>query len=194
MPLQPASAQLLHCTLALDRGSATIQSGAAASSQPTHLAASYLSLPAKPATVQPAPRTGLLRLVSNLLGARGVVGTARLAMSVCRPHSGFSAHPAIVDSSLHIGAVLAATLTPQQTAAARVPVAVGLFLAAGPAAGLNGMEDAAGCAALETAGPKAASHYGISTGSAAAAVQLCYLEVWPQCIVCARSSTACMTR
>ena len=185
LALQPASGQLLHCTLALGQGSAMIQSGPASGPWATHLQASYLPLHTLSLPTQARPHRGLLRLASGILKlAPGVAGLARLALSVCGSHTGFTAHPALVDSSLHLGAALAAALAPQPAAAAaaRVPVAIGLFLAAAPVAGANKAQDAAACAALETAASKALSHYGITSDGGAGAVQLCDLEVrLPSC-------------
>ena len=90
--------------------------------------------------------------------------------------AGFAAHPAVVDSSLHLGAALAAG-TADQTRAPRVPVALGLFLAAQPARCVNTKGSAAACAALEAAAEKPVSHFRILSAAGAPAVQLSHLEV-----------------
>ena len=124
----------VQCALDLAAGTLEVYSGVA-SRHLAHLRASTTKLlppPLPAALAQPQPdASALAGLFKTAVPAAQPVSlpaaTAGIALRPAEHASGYVAHPAVVDSMLHVGATLAASLEQGAAAETRVPTAIGAF-------------------------------------------------------------------
>ena len=187
MVLSSTHSNQLMCTVDLLRGGLTLHSQQAATSAP-HMAAQAASLPAATAGQYSNTSSKQLAAASVIMAAcqRKPSRGAELAAAVCQLAvgkgytDGFAVPPAMLDASLHLGAVLAASIS-DVDAEARVPVGWGAFAAS------SMQPHAASWAAANIAGDGSSaagtSSYTISSCEQlqGAAISLNELQVGPLC-------------
>ena len=170
------AAAALQCTLDLAAGGLKVSSGVASSRHLAHLHASSSRIQLLPSTaVVPQLRPDAASVMVGLVAtaewaesqpARLPAATASIALRPAEHASGYVAHPAVVDSLLHMGATLAASLQHDTATETRVPTAIGAF---SPHKDLCGMPGAWACAEVtgQSRGDgSATSSYRLSADSA----------------------------
>ena len=177
--LKDTAAAPVQCAVDLAAGGLEVLSGATGRHL-AHLRASASRVLVSPLTAAAAPQqqpAGLSIFISLVAvhvtatqPARLPAATAGIALRPAEHASGYLAHPAVVDSMLHIGAALAAALQRQGAAPeTRVPTAIGAF---GPCMELCGAPGAWACAAVTGQLPdgSAASSYRLAADAAQGSV------------------------
>ena len=168
-----------QCAVDLAAGGLEVSSGAGGR-RLAHLRASASRLLVPPpltAAAAPQPQPGGLSILVSLVAVPAATAqpaglpaaTAGVALRPAEHASGYLAHPAAVDSMLHIGAALAAALQKGTAAETRVPTAVGAFA---PRAELCGAQGAWACAAVtgQLSDGSATSSYRLSADAAPGSV------------------------